>query len=134
MKKFLCVFISLLTVFSLSACSSNDVVETTVMETTEAPAPTVIDVFTEEEIEAFVVSALYNEIDNKFDTAHAGSCKYSIATMEKKGQYVYVYGNVNLYDKYGKLTTGWIDGSGTPYRSFEVLIHESGFVYECQVK
>lgn len=133
MKKLLCVFIALLTVFTLSACGEQKA-EEVVVEATEAPAPTVVEGFTEEEIEAFVVNALFNEIDSKYDTADAGSCRYEIASMEKKGQYVYVYGSVDLYDKYGKFTTGWIDGSGTPYRRFEVLIHESGFIYDCEVK
>lgn len=133
MKKMLCLFIAVLTIFSLCACGEKEA-EEVVVETTEAPAPTVVEGFTEEEIEAFVVIALFEEIDSKFDTADAGSCRYEIASMEKKGQYVYVYGSVDLYDKYGKFTTGWRDGSGTPYRRFEVVIHQSGYVYDCEVK
>lgn len=89
---------------------------------------------TEEKIKTIVAGALYDAIDSKFDTADAGSTRYEINKTEEKKGYVYVYGNVVLYDKYGKTTTGWRDGSGSAYRSFCVIMTTSGSVYSCEVQ
>lgn len=79
------------------------------------------------EIESKATSALYNQIGSKFDTADPGSCRYSINKTESNGDGSYtVYGTVTLYDKYGKTTGGWTDGSGTPFREFSVTINSSG--------
>ena len=41
-----------------------------------------------------------------------------------------VYGTVRLYDKYGKLTTGYYDGSGSYTRSFKITINgDTGRAY-----
>ena len=90
---------------------------------------------TDDEIESSVVNALYNKIKSKYDDADAGSCRYSINKIEKEFGYIYVYGSVTLYDKYGNLTTGWSDGSGTPFRSFSVKIDaDTGRAYNCEIK
>ena len=89
---------------------------------------------TDAEIESIVVKALYNEIDRKYDTADADSCKYSINKTEEKSGKIYVYGKVYLYDKYGEATTGWRDGSGSYSRSFTVTINtKSGNNYSCDI-
>ncbi len=86
------------------------------------------------EIEALVVSALYDEIGSTYDTADPGSCRYSINKTEKSGGKLLVYGEVTLYDKYGKVTGGWVDGSGTPFRTFDITISESSRdVTSCEI-
>lgn len=82
-----------------------------------------------------VATALRDEIGSKYDTADPDSCRYDINKQEEQGNYTYVYGSVTLYDKYGKLTTGWMDDSGTPYRSYTVKINNStGDVVSCEIK
>ena len=82
-----------------------------------------------------VATALRDEIGSKYDTADPDSCRYDINKKEEQGNYTYVYGSVTLYDKYGKLTTGWRDDSGTPYRSYTVKINNStGDVVSCEIK
>ena len=102
-------------------------------ETGESDVEYVKEDLTEYEIEQFVVEALYDEIDSKFSMADAGSCRYDINKTEEKGNYVYVYGTVWLYDKYGQLTTGFFDNSGSSMRSFEVIIHQDGYIKDCEI-
>ncbi len=82
-----------------------------------------------------VATALRDEIGSKYDTADPDSCRYDINKQEEQGNFTYVYGSVTLYDKYGKLTTGWRDDSGTPYRSYTVKINNStGKAVSCEIK
>lgn len=125
MKRFLCVLLVLLNVIGFSACT----------ETKEESDVEYANVeYTEEDlIEQFVVEALYDEIDGKFPNADAGSCRYDINKIEEKGEYIYVYGTVWLYDKYGNLTGGYNDGSGSMHRSYEVIIHQNGYIEDCYI-
>lgn len=82
-----------------------------------------------------VAQALRDEIGSKYDTADPDSCRYDINKQEEQGNYTYVYGSVTLYDKYGELTTGWVDDSGTPFRTYTVKINNStGDVASCEIK
>lgn len=92
-----------------------------------------VDMLTESEIERAVVNALYQEISEKYDNADPGSCKFEINKTEIKNGTLYVYGEVYLYDKYGKFTTGYRDGSGTPYRVFTVTIGDNCWVRSCDI-
>ena len=85
--------------------------------------------------ESLARSALYNEIKKKYTAADAGSTKYKINKTEKQKDYTIVYGKLYLYDKYGKASTGYSDGSGSYTRSFEVKIKNSTHtVSSCTIK
>lgn len=116
MKRLLCFFLLLLNVIGLSACSD------------------LTGGLTEYEIEQFVVEALYDEIDSTFPDADAGSCRYKINKTDEKGDFIYVYGTVMLYDKYGKQTTGWSNDRSVPrQRTYEVIIHQNGYIKDCDI-
>lgn len=123
---------------SMLACGNNDTSpnnkETTETEYSYTPPVEVEDTLTDAEIEDIVVRALYNKISSKYDTADAGSSRYSINKIEEKYGDIYVYGSVTLYDKYGQPTTGWNDGSGSIFRSFTVKINSSGSLRSCDIE
>lgn len=129
MKKWIVLLLSLIVALSLCACDSGDSSYSYNSEAEE-------DELTNDEIESIVSSAIYREINSKYDAADAGSCRYKInKTEEEKDGYIYVYGSVTLYDKYGKLTGGWNDGSGSPYRDFTVKINaETKRASSCDIK
>ena len=58
-----------------------------------------------------------------------------IRKTEKKGNDTVLYGKLYLYDKYGKSTTGYSDGSGSYIRSFTVEIdNDTGKAVSCTIK
>lgn len=122
MKKIIALALAVLMLFSLCACgrgTSNSTPSKSSSATTEKTG------LSESEIKSATASALHTLISNKYKTADAGSCKMEINKIEPSGKDYIVYGTVWLYDKYGKLTTGWTDGSGTSHRSFEIKINGS---------
>ena len=136
MKKIFLLFITVVMAISLCSCEGDNQAkyDTEPSYSHSTSYTTSEDELTDDEIESSVVDALYDEIDSYYDTADAGSCKYSINKKEEKNGYIYVYGSVTLYDKYGKLTSGWYDGSGTPFRSFTVKINsDTGRVSNCEI-
>ena len=83
--------------------------------------------------ELIATRALYEEIQSKYSAA--GSTKYKINKTEKKGNDTVLYGKLYLYDKYGKSTTGYSDGSGSYIRSFTVEIdNDTGKAVSCTIK
>jgi len=130
MKRTIALLLALVLCLSLCACGSeNATAEDDTYTTSDAES----DFLYNDDIEAIVVGALYDEIDSKYDTADAGSSRYEINKIDRKFDAIYVYGSVTLYDKYGMTTTGWTDGSGTPFRSFEVKISEDGYALSCDI-
>ena len=89
-----------------------------------------------EDVKKLIVeSALRNKVTQKYPIADAGSTRYKINKTEKKNGYTIVYGTLNLYDKYGKPTTGNSDRSGSYTRTFEVKIDNSTHkVSSCTIK
>lgn len=91
--------------------------------------------YSDEYYEKLATSALYGEIQKKYKLADPGSTKYKINKTEKQKDYTVVYGKLYLYDKYGKATTGYSDGSGSYIRTFEVKIKNSTHtVSSCTIK
>lgn len=85
--------------------------------------------------ELIATRALYEEIQSKYSAADPGSTKYKINKTEKKGNDTVLYGKLYLYDKYGKSTTGYSDGSGSYIRSFTVEIdNDTGKAVSCTIK
>ena len=121
MKKFVIFFLLLVMLLTLCACEDQDTTKQSASSTTSYQSTK--KALTDDDIKSMVVDKLYNTIDREYVTADPGSCRYSINTTEKEGIYIYVYGSVTLYDKYGELTGGYSDGSGTPFRHFTVKIH-----------
>lgn len=132
MKKilaFLCVGVLC---FCLTACSNNT--SSNEKQPTTAKSQTTTtkqDGLSDSKIESITVNKLLELIKKKYPVADAGSSTYSInkVTKDRKGDYI-VTGTVRLYDKYGKLTTGYHDGSGSYTKSFEIKINgEMGYAY-----
>lgn len=79
--------------------------------------------------------AIYKEVKKKYSLADPDSTKISFNKTEKGSTHTTVYGKLYLYDKYGKLTTGHADKSGSSIRTFEVKISNSSkTVTSCTVK
>ncbi len=136
MKKWIALLLSLMMVLSLCSCKNEDPSDDdTSSSGSSYSSASDEDELTDDEIESIVVNALYNEINSKFDTADAGSSRYDINKTETKSGYVYVYGSVTLYDKYGMTTSGWIDESGTPYKNYTVKIDaDTGRATSCEIE
>lgn len=131
MKRLITLLLAFTMLFSLCACGGESNTPTTAEDQEYEPQKYELS---DDVIESIVVRALYEEIDSTFDTADAGSCTYGINKTEKENGYIYVYGSVTLYDKYGRATSGWITGSGTPYKSFTVKIDEdTGRLSSCNI-
>lgn len=91
--------------------------------------------YSDDYYETLATSALYSEVKKKYKMADPGSTKYKINKTEKQKDYTVVYGKLYLYDKYGKATTGYSDGSGSYIRTFEVKIKNStNKVTSCTIK
>lgn len=89
----------------------------------------------DEYYELIATNALYQEIQSKYKMADAGSTKYSINKTEKQGGDTILYGKLYLYDKYGKATTGHVDGSGSFTRTFTIKINDNtGRVVSCTIQ
>ena len=85
------------------------------------------DELTDSEVEAIVVKKLYKQIQYQWPTADAGSCRYSLNKIERTSHYITAYGEVYLYDKYGKLM------SGSYSHTFKILCTADGeTVYSCR--
>lgn len=135
MKRIIALLLCIVSMcFCLTACSNSTATkekESTATTKTQSATTTKQAGLTDSQIESATVEALIKLIKNKYKAADAGSCRYSInkVTQDRKGDYI-VYGTVTLYDKYGKLTTGHHDGSGSYTRSFEIKINgEMGYAY-----
>lgn len=90
---------------------------------------------TDEYCQILAKGALYKEVKKKYSLADPDSTKISFNKTEKKSDYTTVYGKLYLYDKYGKLTTGHADKSGSSIRTFEVKIKNSTkTVSSCTIK
>ena len=119
MKKFISLLLVFTMMLSLCACggggsSNNDKFSTSTFSSEK-------DGLTDSEIKSIVSDALYKKIDSKYPTAEA------------KSGYIYVYGKVALFDKYGSLTTGWFDGSGSYIRNFTVKINVDTRSSSCDI-
>lgn len=144
MKRTVSIILALLLCMSLCACGTSS-------ESSSSDTQEEADVYsnaeiesssekshelTDDEVEMIVVQELYNQIStSKWHQADPGSCRYSINKTERKPGFIYIYGEVYLYDKYGKLTTGYSDGSGSYSHTFEIeysLITKS--VYKCIIE
>ncbi len=138
MKKWIALLLSLVLALSLCACNhkeSSDGSSSSTDSSSDSTSERKKDTLTYDAIEALVVNALYQEIDSTYTTADPGSCSYAINTTETNGDFTYVYGSVTLYDKYGRATGGWSDGSGTPFRSFTIQINgRTGRVTSCKIQ
>lgn len=131
MKKIIAILLVFTMMLSLCACggggsSNNDKSSTSTFSSEK-------DGLTDSEIKSIVSDALYKKIDSKYDTADAGSCTFEINKTEKKSGYIYVYGKVALFDKYGNLTTGWFDESGSYIRNFTVKINVDTRSSSCDI-
>ncbi len=138
MKKLFAIIVIMIMCFSLCSCNGNneDVTTTTTRSdsvTTTKKTNDPMFGLTDELIDMIVADALYDEVGSQFATADPGSCTYKVNKTVPSGKYVYVYGSLTLYDQYGRITTGRRDGSGTPYRSFEVKIDEDWDVVLCEI-
>lgn len=126
MKKQFILIMVLIMVLGIVGCSaqSTDIEpsETKENKTTTTTAPKEEESLSEDMIIRLTEQALYNEVDSTYTNADAASTRYSINKIEEKGNIIYVYGSVSLYDKYGQLTTGWSDNSGSYNRVFTVEI------------
>ena len=132
MKKMAIFFLTLVMLLTLCACENQDTTKQSASSTTTYQSTK--KTLTDDDIKSMVVDKLYNTIDREYVTADPGSCRYSINTTEKEGNYIYVYGSVTLYDKYGELTGGYSDGSGTPFRRFTVKISAGpGSALSCDI-
>ena len=133
------VFIVLLTVLIGVAANktNNNSRHTSSYTGTRSVAQSNSDTLTDTQINQLVASALMNEIDRKYDTADPGSCTMRINRIDRtsNSNFIVVYGSVTLYDIYGRTTTGWYDGSGTAFRSFEVKISKTRHtVSDCDIQ
>lgn len=134
MKKILMMLCVVMMCFYLTACSNNTSSgnkQPSTNSTKSTTATTKSSGLTDSQIESAVVDKLIELIKKQYPAADAGSSTYSINKIEKEsdGDYV-VYGTVRLYDKYGKLTTGYYDGSGSYTRSFKITINgDTGRAY-----
>lgn len=131
MKRYIVMCLILLISFSLFGCAGNDTKNETeeVVEKIEED-----DKLTDDDdfVEGVVALALLNEIGTEFNLADPGSCRYSINKIDRSGSSVKVYGEVTLYDKYGKLSDG--RGGGTPFRTFDIKMDEDGDVTSCKIQ
>lgn len=137
MKKVLALILTMLFVLSLVACGGSNKEEEkssskkTNYETSEVETEDKYSL-TDSKIKSLVEDALVDKIRKTYDTADPYKTRYSIGTTERDGNKYTVYGTLTMYDKYGQVTTGWIDGSGSYTRSFEVKI-SYGEVSSCDI-
>lgn len=152
MKRIITLFLLVSLVFALCACGTAQPAPTPTPTpsptptpkptSTPIPAPTPMPRITDSQIQSLVVDALYSKIGSMFNDADPGSCRMSINKMDKSDdgwntQKITVYGNVTLYDKYGKLTNGWGPSvSGSYNHAFTVKITavgDMGWVDSCNI-
>ena len=131
MKKYIVICLILLMSFSLFGCTDNGAKNETeeCVENIEDDEKLTDD---DDFVEAAVALALLDEIGAEFRLADPGSCRYSINKIDRSGCSVKVYGEVTLYDKYGKLSDG--RGGGTPFRTFDIKMDEYGNVTSCKIQ
>lgn len=130
MKKVFVLIMVLIMAMGIVGCSEQPTYkEPSEKPKEEIPAPTVPqkdEGLSEEMIILLTERALYNEIASTYTNADPGSTRYSINKIEEGYREIYVYGTLSMYDKYGQLTTGWIDNSGSYFRTFTVTIENDG--------
>lgn len=135
MKRTVSIILALLLCISLCACGTSS-------ESSSSDTQEEADVYsnaeiesssekshelTDDEVEMIVVQELYNQIQYQWPTADAGSCRYSLNKIERTSHYITAYGEVYLYDKYGKLM------SGSYSHTFKILCTADGeTVYSCR--
>ena len=135
MKKLIALFLALMMVVSLCACSNE-----TVVEEVEPEAEVGL---TEEDLEYIVAMSLYNELENERedpsgprfnDVIHIGLTAYKITLIEDYNQGAFenayrVCGVFYLYNDYGQPTQRYwsaYGGQGGTSATFEVIITETG--------
>lgn len=133
MKKILMILCVVMMCFCLTACSTNtsSSQKKSTTSTTQTQTTAKQDGLSDSKIESITVQKLLELIKKKYPVADAESSTYKInkVTRDRKGDYI-VTGTVRLYDKYGQLTTGYRDGSGSYTKSFEIKINgEMGYAY-----
>ena len=135
MKKVLALLLAMVLVLSLAACgganseNNNNSSKTSDSSSSKEENKELSD----SEIKSRVEKALLEQIKTQFSEADPYSTKYSIANKKKNRKYIDVYGTCTLYDKYGKITTGYSDGSGSYTKSFEVNLSLEGFRDNCDI-
>lgn len=136
MKKVLALMLALVLVLSLAACgeTSSGSKTPTSSNTSTSSYERESKELTDTEIKSKVEEAILDEVKSRYAVADPYSTRYKIANKETKGDYIYVYGTVTLYDKYGQITTGHADGSGSYSRTFEVKINKDGSISNCNVE
>ena len=133
MKKVLALLLALVLVLSLAACGGGSNYSTSSRTSTWSNEKE-SDELTDAEIKIKVERAILDEVKSRYKAADPYSTRYRISNTETKGNYIYVYGTVTLYDKYGQITTGHPDGSGSYSRTFEVKLGKNGGILDCTVE
>ena len=140
MKKYLLIILAMLLAVTLVACTENKNESSSSRSNSTSSSyyssSSSESGLSNSQIESIVASALVKQIDKQFKTAEGSQCRYKISTIEenKTGTHYYVYGTVYLYDKYGSLTTGYVDGSGSFSKTFEVgIVKSSGNISKCEI-
>ena len=134
MKKIIALVCIVMMCFCLTSCSNSTTAkekESTSTTKRQSASTEKASGLSNSQIESITVKKLLELIKKKYPVADAGSSTYAInkITQDYKGDYI-VTGTVRLYDKYGKLTTGYYDGSGSYTKSFEIKINgEMGYAY-----
>ena len=135
MKKVLALMLALIMVLSLVACggSNTDSETTTGKKSDSSSYEKDSKELSESEIKLKVEKAILEEVKSHYPDAEPYSTRYQIANKKTNGKYIDVYGTLTLYDKYGKVTTGYIDGSGSYTKSFEVNVSTEGYYDKCNI-
>lgn len=134
MKRAIAFLCAVMMCLCLTACTSSKSVKDNKSSQTvnsQSASSQKQDGLTESQIKSATVKALKDLIKKKYPVADPGSSTFAInkTTRKSNGDYI-VYGTVRLYDKYGKLTTGYYDGSGSYTKSFEIKINgKTGTAY-----
>ena len=85
------------------------------------------------EIKNRVQMALAKYVEDHYSEASPYRTTFKISQRSKNGNYIDIYGTCTLYDKYGKVTTGYFDGSGSYTKSFEVNLSLEGLGDKCDI-
>lgn len=131
MKKVLALMLALVLVLSLVACGGGNNSSSSKSDTSSSQKDS--KELSESEITSKVENAILKQVEEQFPEADPYSTRYSISQKQKNGKYIDVYGTLTLYDKYGKTTTGYSDGSGSYTKSFEVNVSTEGYTDKCDI-
>lgn len=128
MKKWIALLLSFVMALSLCACGNGN---TSIRSATDSEqeedesTDDEFELYSDFTIKLYVENALRNEI--KEYMSDVDSFRANINKTEKESGYIYVYGTVTLYDKYGNLTDN-------PFRSYTVRINTSTRNASCDIK